>query len=326
MELSCPTRSRPSAEPVPRSRIRAWLSIVVVTGLALAACGGEASPPIAGGDPDEGNSTVESSETDGPPTNLNFDDGTTVLVPNTPGTITTTGVQRVMTALLSPSSNRFLGGPDLPVTVVFEAVDSDDRGEAEGTWLITDASALGLYVSHFEFPSAGLWEIIVSSEGTEVARTLYEVTDESPSPTIGDRAPATDTPTAETAEEIAAISTDPEPSPNLYRLSVADAVANGKPTVVAFVTPAFCQTALCGPTIDVVKSVAGGDGVDVVHVEPFDLTQAPGGILEPIEAMDDWGLQTEPWVFVIDGDGVVTATFEGIIGPEELQAAVDEVS
>ena len=82
------------------------------------------------------------------------------------------------------------------------------------------------------------------------------------------------------------------------------------------------------------NSNAGADGdadtdssnVDVVHVEPFDLTQAPGGILEPIEAMEEWGLQTEPWVFVIDGDGIITATFEGIIGPEELQAAVDKVS
>lgn len=279
--------------------------------------------------PDGETPTVDGSETEGPPTNLNFDDGATVLVPNTPGTITTTGVQRVMTALLSSSSNRFLGGPDLPVTVSFEAVDSDESGQAEGTWLITDAAALGLYVSHFDFPSPGLWEIIVSSEGDEVARTLFEVTQDSPIPTIGDRAPATNSPTGFTAAEIAAISTDPEPNPDLYRLSVADAVANGRPTVVAFVTPAFCQTALCGPTIEVVKSVVANSGtedLDVVHVEPFDLTQAPGGILQPIEAMEQWGLQTEPWVFVIDGDGVVAATFEGIIGPEELQAAVDKVS
>lgn len=325
MESSFRSRPRPATTSVTRPRGPAWPAVVLAAGLALAACGGESAQPSASTTPD-GTSTVEGSETDGPPVNLNFDDGTTVLVPNTPGTITTTGTQRVMTALLSPSTNRFLGGPDLPVTITFEAVNSEDSGQADGTWLITDAAALGLYVSHFEFPSPGLWEIIVSSEGSEVARTLFEVTEESPVPTIGDRAPATESPTAATPDEIKTISTDPEPNPDLYRLSVADAVANGRPTVVAFVTPAFCQTALCGPTIEVVKSVAGSDGVDVVHVEPFDLTQAPGGILQPIEAMEEWGLQTEPWVFVIDGDGVVTATFEGIIGPEELQAAVDEVS
>ncbi len=94
--------------------------------------------------------------------------------------------------------------------------------------------------------------------------------------------------------------------------------------MVAFATPAFCQTALCGPTLEAVKGAAAGrDGSDVVHVEPFDLDLAPRGVLEPIPSMFDWGLVTEPWVFVIDADGVVAATFEGIIGQAEIEAAID---
>jgi hypothetical protein len=271
-------------------------------------------------------STVPDGETEiegPPPANLSFDGASSVIIPNSPGTVTTTGRQRVMTALLGSEPGRYLGGPDLPVTVGFEAVNSDDRGQADGTWLTTSAAALGLYVSYFEFPSPGLWEVVVSAQGSEIARTLIEVTEDSPVPGIGDPAPATESLTGENAEEISVISTDRTADPDFYDLSIADAVANGRPTVIAFVTPAFCQTALCGPTLEAVKgATAGRDEIDVVHVEPYDLALATQGVLEPIASMEEWGLQTEPWVFVVDGEGIVSAMFEGIMGQHELEAAL----
>ena len=39
--------------------------------------------------------------------------------------------------------------------------------------------------------------------------------------------------------------------------------------------------------------------------------------------MNDWYLQSEPWVFVIDADGIITARFEGPASPEELTTAVE---
>ena len=110
--------------------------------------------------------------------------------------------------------------------------------------------------------------------------------------------------TGSTPEELTAISTDPDPDPDFYDLSVADAVANGRPTVIVFATPAFCQTAVCGPTIEIAKQAAEGrDGVDFVHVEPFDVELARANDLQPIPAMFEWGLATEPWIFVIDAEG-----------------------
>jgi len=41
---------------------------------------------------------------------------------------------------------------------------------------------------------------------------------------------------------------------------------------------------------------------------------------------DSWGLSTEPWIFVVDGDGKVTAKFEAAVGEEELRAALDAVA
>lgn len=255
-----------------------------------------------------------------------FTEATGAVVVNSAGTVTTTGRQRVMTAILGPETRPFLGGPDVDVDVTFEAVEGEGFGEAKGTWLTTNASALGLYVTYFEFPTAGPWQVIVSADGSEVARSQVNVTADSSVPNIGDPAPMTDSPTADTSEEIAAISTDQDPDPRLYELSIADAVGNDRPTMIAFVTPAFCQTALCGPTLEAVKAAAGNhEGIDVVHVEPFDIGLATSGELQPIPAMADWGLQTEPWVFIIDSDGIVSATFEGIIGQAELEAALERL-
>ena len=148
--------------------------------------------------------------------------------------------------------------------------------------------------------------------------------DESVVPEVGDEAPLSKTPTGTDGDDLTAISTDLEPDPRLYQLSIDEAVTNGRPTVVAFATPAFCQTALCGPTLEIVKEVTSDrDDLDVVHVEPFELEAARNGSLVPIETMSEWHLATEPWVFVVDADGLISASFEGILGPNEIQTAID---
>lgn len=255
-----------------------------------------------------------------------------VVVPNSLNTISTAGPQRIMTALLGNGANNYQGGADLAVTVDFELIEAgssvavdgaETSGSVTGEWVTTSASPLGLYVSNYTFSQAGLWEVTVSFDGETLGETLLEVVEQSAVPNVGDPAPPSTTPTSSDLDGLATISTDPAPDLELYDLSIADAVNNGQPTVVVFATPAFCQTALCGPTLDTVKeATAGRDDLDVVHVEPFDLTLASTGVLEPIPAMADWGLVTEPWVFVVDANGFVTASFEGIIGGPELDRAL----
>ncbi len=312
----------------------AWARLgvgLVVAGLVATACGaggGSGDEPAAtpSADVDQSDQDGQAGE-DAPATAAaDLDQAAGAVIANTGGTVTTAGPQRIMTAILGPDDRPFLGGPDVPVTITYRERDGDGTFQVEGTWLSTNASALGLYVTSAEFPNAGQWDVAVSSEGDEIAQTSLTVTEESPVPRIGDPAPATDTPVGSSPDELAAISTDPEPDPALYRLSIAEAVGNGRPTVVAFVTPGFCQTALCGPTLEAVKGATSGQpGLDVVHVEPFDIELARAGDLRPIAAMAEWGLQTEPWVFVVDADGAVQSSFEGIIGQDELEAAVEQL-
>lgn len=247
-----------------------------------------------------------------------------LVIANSPGSVSTTGEQRIMTALVGGENNSFLGSPDRSVTVGYKPVDGESDGDSvEGEWLTTNASELGLYVSRFSFDEPGIWQITVSDGSRELASSLFEIVEESAVPQPGDFAPPSVTPTATTPDEITQISTDQDPDEALYDLSIKDAVSNGKPTLIVFATPAFCQTALCGPTLEFVRGAAAGQSdLDVVHVEPFDLTLARAGTLDPVEAMFDYGLATEPWVFIVDAEGKVTHSFEGIIGQPELEEAL----
>ncbi len=287
--------------------LRWWrtAALCCVGGLFVAAC--------AADDPEEGVAQI-------------IDADTTVVVANAPGTLTTNGEQRLLVGLLGDGPNQFLGGPDERAVLVLEQVDGDGAAEVAASWLSNPGVAIGVYTAPVTFSEAGQWAVSIKGADEAVPAALVQVGTDSPVPDPGDPAPASLTLTGSTPEELMAISTDPDPEPDFYDLTIADAVANGRPTVIVFATPAFCQTAVCGPTVDIAKQVAEGrDGVDFVHVEPFDVAAARANDLQPIPAMFEWGLATEPWIFVVDADGAVTARFEGIVGQDELESAIEEL-
>jgi hypothetical protein len=167
-------------------------------------------------------------------------------------------------------------------------------------------------------------------------RAIFDVLPAGSVPAIGAPAPRSQTYTGTTPEEIALISTDPSPDPSMYRLSIDQAVGSGRPTWIVFATPAFCQTATCGPTLDVVKSVVADyqDRVDFIHVEPYQLHQTEAGLqpllsdtgqLQVVQAVTEYGLPTEPYQFLADGAGIVRASFQGIASADEIRAALDAV-
>src|SRR5207253_4658843 len=107
------------------------------------------------------------------------------------------------------------------------------------------------------------------------------------------------TPTlAEVGGDVHQVSTDTNPDPSFYKLSVDQAVAQHKPFVLVFATPAFCTSRQCGPTLDVVKSLSKGEpGVTFINVEPYKLSYQNGqlqpvldanGQLVPTDATTQW--------------------------------------
>jgi hypothetical protein len=212
-------------------------------------------------------------------------------------------------------------------------------GVATFIWAIEPT--VGVYVFDADLPTAGSWgaqfTLATGDSAPELIRVGFDVQPDATGVGIGDPAPASDTPTlADVDGDVTRISTDDEPVEAFYETSVADALAAKKPFVVVFATPKFCQSQQCGPTLDRVKPVAAAHpGVTFINVEPYQLEMVDGQLqpiltgeppnLTPAAATEDWRLLSEPWVYVVDRNGIVTASFMLIFSDEELEAAVAEV-
>ncbi len=187
-----------------------------------------------------------------------------------------------------------------------------------------------VYVANIDFSSSGWWGLSLDverdDERSEGILVRFWVRDETSEPGIGEAAPRSEQVTLRDVVDVSEIDSTVPPNPAFHELTIAEALDSGKPVVVAFVTPAFCQTRFCGPVMEsVIVPVAAQyeDRVEVVHVEPFDLAGAREGRLEPVAAVQEWGLLQEPFVFVVGQDGTVAAKFEGIMEGDEVASALD---
>lgn len=244
------------------------------------------------------------------------------LVASSPGSLTV-GEQRILVGLVDPESQAFLADPEVEATATFTAPD----GAVVDTpldflWAIPDRRGLYRAVVRFDVP--GSWSVAVSADGYEKTEPIpFPVIEESTMPQVGEEGPAVATPT--TADhDLGDITTDPDPDPDLYRMSLDEALRDNRPTVVVFATPAFCTSQTCGPMLDEVKAMTDNyPNIDFLHVEIYENLEADSfEDLVPVEAVETWALPSEPWVFVTDSNGVVTARFEGAMDPQELADAL----
>ncbi|MFO1538836.1 MAG: TlpA family protein disulfide reductase [Chloroflexota bacterium] len=262
------------------------------------------------------------------------------LIPYIVSTQLVAGPARILLTLLD-STNAILAAPDVPVTVALYDLVADPAtpvATVDGAYL-DPGTGRGLYRIAAELRCWGDWGMEVTAGlpgGPVSARVITGVLPAGSTPRIGTPAPLSDSPVGTTSAEIAAITTDLDPEPAFYAYSIADAVTSGRPSAILFATPMLCATATCGPTLDIVKKVAAevGDALVVVHVEPYQLRLTEGGIqpllsadgqLQPLPAVFDWGLPTEPYLFIVDAQGRIAAALEGIVGEDELRAAVLDV-
>ncbi|HYG97280.1 MAG TPA: hypothetical protein VD741_09270 [Solirubrobacterales bacterium] len=140
-------------------------------------------------------------------------------------------------------------------------------------------------------------------------------------PDVGDMAPRIHTPTADEVSDISEIETRIPPD-SMHDTDFAD-VLGKEPILIVFATPQFCQTRVCGPTVDIVEEVKSriGDRAAFIHMEVFNDNDPAKGIRPQLRAFN---LVTEPWAFIIDRNGRISARFEGAFGADELTKAMEE--
>ncbi len=242
-----------------------------------------------------------------------------VIVANAPGTLGT-GPQRMVLGLVSRDATS-LASPDLGVTFRLSNAEGEVISEADGVFQWTIPDVRGVYTIYPEFVEPGVYGIQARpAEGEPSVKVDFTVSEDPVVPEVGDQAIAAPSPTGDEAP-LESITTDPDPDPSFYELSLDDALDSGQPTVVVFATPAFCQSQTCGPMLDQVKAAAPEHpGVTFVHVEVYEDFQDATSVeeLTPAPAAVAWGLPSEPWLYFVDADGIVTARYEGTVSPEEL--------
>ncbi len=160
-------------------------------------------------------------------------------------------------------------------------------------------------------------------------RLPFDVTEKSLSVAIGQPAPLSVQQLLSDVDDISEIDTSDPPNPEMHDITIADAVTSSEATVVVFATPAFCVSQICGPTKSIVDELYESyEGqANFVHVEPYDLEIARSGEgLEPVPFLEEeWGLLSEPWVFLVDSEGNVSAKFETVVSLEEIEQALLQI-
>lgn len=248
------------------------------------------------------------------------------IVASSPGSIGV-GEQRVLVAVEDLDTAQSLASPDIEVTATLRDRIGTPLGEYRGefVWMVPDVR--GLYKFEMEIPGPGTFQLTLEGEGIGEPGPIGLVAVEDPLVvTVGEPAPLSETRTTDT-HDLEEMTTDPEPDPSFYEMTVAEAVQSG-PSVIVFATPAWCTTQTCGPMLDQVKRLSADyPGLNYVHVEIYEnIAAASFEELVPVPAVTEWGLPSEPWVFVTDSQGAVAAAFQGVALDTELAIAFEEVS
>jgi hypothetical protein len=144
-------------------------------------------------------------------------------------------------------------------------------------------------------------------------------------PRVGDRAIRVHTQTAaDVGGDLSQIDTRQPPAEGLHKVDFAD-VLGKQPVVLTFATPLLCQSRVCGPVVDIVEQVraTAPKGIAFIHQEIYRDHEVKKGVRQQVAR---WHLPSEPWTFVIDRSGTITARFEGAFSAGELQRAVAKVA
>jgi hypothetical protein len=184
------------------------------------------------------------------------------------------------------------------------------------------------YSIRFTPPTADRYRSVLTVDGETTEHEFLVVEPGTTSvPQPGDVLPAINTGTFDDARGVDPLCTRAEPCP-FHATNLVDALGVGdKPTVLSIATPGFCQTAICGPVIDLLIDVAADrDDLHVVHaevyVDPHNDEGVFTGSAATTEIVDAFLLPYEPVLFVTDATGTIVRRLDAIYDGSELAEAL----
>jgi hypothetical protein len=213
-----------------------------------------------------------------------------------------------------------------PFPARIESLATKPAFQGKTTTEATDVAGV-VYSVELNFPEAGEYRpvVLIKEKGGIAEKPLrsIHVGEFAKIPRPGERAPVIQTPTADSVGgDLAKLSTRVPPDTQ-NKVNYAE-VLGKEPILLLFTTPKFCQSRVCGPVVDVAEQAQHEfEGkANFIHMEIYNDNDPSKGVRPQVRRFH---LPTEPWLFAINREGVVSATIEGAFGVPLMDKTVEKV-
>jgi hypothetical protein len=185
-----------------------------------------------------------------------------------------------------------------------------------------------IYSTELNLPTVGEYRpaVLVKEKGGLGQKLLpsINVGEFAKIPRPGEKAPSIQTPTAGSVggQDLAKLTTRVPPDTQ-NKVNYAE-VLGKEPILLLFTSPKFCQSRVCGPVVDVAQQAQHEfEGkANFIHMEIYNDNDPSKGVRPQVR---EFHLPSEPWLFAINREGVVSAAIEGAFGTALMDKTVEKV-
>lgn len=219
----------------------------------------------------------------------------------------------ISTSPSAPAHGPYLAPAD-PMTVAPQYRSSQNQGPG---------GIQAIYAAQLPLPHKGTYTVLSltrTSKGLIGAPGEVAVAASSPIPDVGQRPPSIPTDTLASVHGDKSLLTTRVPPEQMQSVSF-DQELGKRPIALLFSTPQLCTSRVCGPVTDIAVQLQHefGNKVTFIHEEVYVDNQPKKGLRPQLKAFH---LETEPWLFTINRQGVIAARLEGAFGVNEFRQAV----
>lgn len=221
---------------------------------------------------------------------------------------------------------------DGPTSLEFVVTDLD--GNPVGDPVTVERRNQGIPTAYypliFEIPEPGTYQATTTVDGEELVPRAFSVVEPSAVdvPQPGQPMIPVDTPTTADPRGVDPLCTR-DPECDLHGETLTAVLDAGRPTALLIATPAYCQTAICGPVLDVLLSQQTEfPEVSMVHAEVYKDPEAVDNIADATLApvVDAYHLGYEPALFLANSDGTIAVRLDTIFDESEVNEALAQLT
>ena len=231
------------------------------------------------------------------------------------------GTELRLPLALADGEQAILDDPPTSITVRYGPEGSSERSEPIQVERHDEGIPTPYFPLVLTLPEVGSWQLDIDAGGQRAATTVDVVAvNEVPAvPGRGEPLIALPTPTTEQPGGVDPICTR-DPVCPFHDQTLESAMASGKAIAFLISTPQFCQTAICGPVLDllIARQEQFAETVAFVHAEVYTDSTAK----TTTEAVQAYGLTWEPSLFLAMPDGTIASRLDYTYDAVELDRAL----